>query len=887
MPMCRPPTKTFDYCQTPTQKGCFCSNSWAFNGSTYAGTCRTGLVPGRTNPTIDVDTNWCYVDPSTCSWPYHIDGYAFDKCTPESGRVTVNGAQCHFPATYGGVQLYDCITYKQSTAAAVQPWCFTNTGTGAWDFCAPPACSHGLKHYCPATAPSSQSDFGAWSTDDCLEAVCLSRQPLVNISACVNDTAADKAMMKDRYSLLAGSDTFNQMLSSNNQSASLDAYCNSNFGYLCLDNLVAPKCPAVWRDNNNWYVTSKAQKLCDLGCLRQLCSLQELNSQLSNNITCADNEVTSLVKWTLMDMMDAGCSWGLPAHLLCAKLQSPPQLCADNSDLSSLTGTITDGAPTNGNYNANSDCTWNLDMPDQPYLQVTFNKLDTEALYDTVTVEDLDGLLGMFSGSQLQTTPLTTDTGYIRVNFSSDMSIQGSGFALTYSSSATPDVNLPTCLGGAQLIRVLVRTRAYSAENSWVLTKKSSAALQQQTVVMAGGNVPSSQHITIPNAIAALGISEYKDYRSFYSYDCLPQGDYTLTLFDAFGDGWGQASLTLSQMSADGSSYCTLASGTVEKANKTFPVTIKAGAATDTNLCISAISGSSVTYYVQAALLIKNTNGDNSLSAGRRSMLMKAIANLLNVDKTMISMTKPVNATSNDVISQRRRNLLSADAATATTAEPSVVVIKPKASNGFVQQAGCQTADEADEAQVEWEADKQIDLMQLLPFAQRLSAAVAGGIFDVDPDDVAVEVSVDSAALTESWDASHTSESNNIQKVEAPQLDETTSSSQTQRHLLLQVMDGSGDWVSTDTKQGADLLQQTALAHGSSSDVISDNMTSSLNVSHHVGPAGNGSSHPITMSGPKRMLLLKTLDGNGEWVTVDNTQRGSICSAPSPGGRHW
>lgn len=32
----------YDYCQTKTQQGCFCSNSWTYAGVTYHGTCLTG-----------------------------------------------------------------------------------------------------------------------------------------------------------------------------------------------------------------------------------------------------------------------------------------------------------------------------------------------------------------------------------------------------------------------------------------------------------------------------------------------------------------------------------------------------------------------------------------------------------------------------------------------------------------------------------------------------------------------------------------------------------------------------------------------------------------------------------------------------------------------------
>lgn len=35
----------WDYCQTRTQRGCFCSTSWTYGGGSYNGRCVTGKVP--------------------------------------------------------------------------------------------------------------------------------------------------------------------------------------------------------------------------------------------------------------------------------------------------------------------------------------------------------------------------------------------------------------------------------------------------------------------------------------------------------------------------------------------------------------------------------------------------------------------------------------------------------------------------------------------------------------------------------------------------------------------------------------------------------------------------------------------------------------------------
>lgn len=68
-------------------------------------------------------------------------------------------------------------------------------------------------------------------------------------------------------------------------------------------------------------------------------------------------------------------------------------------------------------------------------------------------VQDFDGLIGRFSGSEVPST-LSTDTGLLRVNFTADGSLQEKGFAAAYLASSTPQVYIPTCTDGAKLVQV-------------------------------------------------------------------------------------------------------------------------------------------------------------------------------------------------------------------------------------------------------------------------------------------------------------------------------------------------------------------------------------------------------------------------------------------------
>jgi hypothetical protein len=55
----------YDYCQTRTRQGCFCSNSWSFGGTTYNGTCRTGAC-----------VCWCIGDYGAgCALAQHLGGF--------------------------------------------------------------------------------------------------------------------------------------------------------------------------------------------------------------------------------------------------------------------------------------------------------------------------------------------------------------------------------------------------------------------------------------------------------------------------------------------------------------------------------------------------------------------------------------------------------------------------------------------------------------------------------------------------------------------------------------------------------------------------------------------------------------------------------------------
>jgi hypothetical protein len=107
----------------------------------------------------------------------------------------------------------------------------------------------------------------------------------------------------------------------------------------------------------------------------------------TQSAVCADAPLENLVRWTLMEEMDKTCGWSVPSNLACNRLLSPPQLCAADTVLTQPSGNITDGVQPGGFYSSSSSCTWTINLPDMPYITLSFSKFDTEAMYDVVTVE--------------------------------------------------------------------------------------------------------------------------------------------------------------------------------------------------------------------------------------------------------------------------------------------------------------------------------------------------------------------------------------------------------------------------------------------------------------------------------------------------------------------
>jgi hypothetical protein len=99
--------------------------------------------------------------------------------------------------------------------------------------------------------------------------------------------------------------------------------------------------------------------------------------------------------------------------------------------------------------------------------------------------QDLDGVVGVFSGPQLPE-KVETDTGLLKISFATDESIEGSGFTATYTAATSPVLQLPDCAIGKHVLQAVLRTRQYGGEASWVLFQKAPVANGEATFIAAG-----------------------------------------------------------------------------------------------------------------------------------------------------------------------------------------------------------------------------------------------------------------------------------------------------------------------------------------------------------------------------------------------------------------
>lgn len=114
-----------------------------------------------------------------------------------------------------------------------------------------------------------------------------------------------------------------------------------------------------------------------------------------------------------------------------------PTPCAGAKRNTAAFGTISSNLPT-GNYSPNTNCSWMIAAPEASSYTFSFDRFNTEADNDMLTIYNgstIDaGIAGQFSGSTLPSA-VNVHADSVLITFTSNASVESSGFLLRYTSS--------------------------------------------------------------------------------------------------------------------------------------------------------------------------------------------------------------------------------------------------------------------------------------------------------------------------------------------------------------------------------------------------------------------------------------------------------------------
>ncbi|OFX17846.1 MAG: hypothetical protein A2033_05465, partial [Bacteroidetes bacterium GWA2_31_9] len=115
----------------------------------------------------------------------------------------------------------------------------------------------------------------------------------------------------------------------------------------------------------------------------------------------------------------------------------PTVFCSGTTTLTASTGSFSDGSAAS-DYLENSDCSWLIEPAGATSVTLSFTDFGTESSYDLVNIYDGANasapLLASYSGSSIPF-DVTSSGGKMFVNFTSDFSVNASGWSANYTSS--------------------------------------------------------------------------------------------------------------------------------------------------------------------------------------------------------------------------------------------------------------------------------------------------------------------------------------------------------------------------------------------------------------------------------------------------------------------
>ncbi|GIM14179.1 hypothetical protein Vretimale_17120 [Volvox reticuliferus] len=677
---------SYDYCETQTVEGCHCVNSWSYNGVTYNGTCATGFYPDNPPEGFTNSSRWCRVQ-AGCSTRNQLNGRRIGLCGPAVPRRTnAANATCVLPATvWGGVVVQDCVPWRNGPAATdlldgIAPVCPLYANPSTFGTCLVRNCTALDMSACPATSPQSTSQLttSGWLSRRCLEQLCAAALVSRDNTTCADD--GDFATTA--FSQLNTSTAAAGVLRSNYSAGSLEGFCTALIGTDCLPNLMLPACPAIRLNGTAAYSTayvddSNVGNLCLTDCVKALCTVASTK--------CARSQLVESLRLTVLEAMDAKCSSALTAGnatattfsrlsagFMCAELTAAPATCAPLTTLTAASGDIA-LQPLSGSsqYAALTNCTWRIQPAGLSYIKLTFTSFSTEPLYDTLLVQDSDGVVAVVSGgADGLPGQLISDTGLLVLTFTSDSSIEMSGFSASYTAAAARSLPIPTCGSRHKLAMFTLHTADYGNENSWVVGgfqiasssgSNGSSGTDQRVMLAAGGQLPPGAYSLFPtsNVSRVSTDAQYRNSRSYVTYGCLPTGLSMLYLYDGYGDGWSGGWLAVSYMPAPSNSYLLL-NTTLSGLNSTQPLQILAsmpGSAADYSASLARNKGSG-RFRVKLTLRVSGeAAGTLAVSEMKQLILRGALAACLSVDVTTVAIQSM--AAGGGSTSSGRRSLVS------------------------------------------------------------------------------------------------------------------------------------------------------------------------------------------------------------------------------------
>ena len=159
--------------------------------------------------------------------------------------------------------------------------------------------------------------------------------------------------------------------------------------------------------------------------------------------------------------------------------------CSSGPALTATSGTISDGSG-NYNYEPNLTCSWIINPSGAAAITINFTQFNTETSYDVVRLKNSAGVtLYTFSGNSIPA-PVTIPGNYVKVEFSTDYSVQYSGWSLNYNTILNNGIYKLKHKGTNQCLDVINNSNL-PGDNVQQCDDNGTAAQQWVITLEAGG----------------------------------------------------------------------------------------------------------------------------------------------------------------------------------------------------------------------------------------------------------------------------------------------------------------------------------------------------------------------------------------------------------------